>query len=287
MATETAMVNILLGHRRPEKIFTLVVSAAMSDEKFFTLQDSGWAKYYKEFWEEVADTIKRKRVTFLGGDFNMSLFVAKTALLEYGIDAAFCGSYAWRQRDTRGGGEPGLSGCRYDSLGLFAVAPVMTVTRLLSLGVLRDEGTTELDIFQEAQGYKASAYLGGESAILEAFQNEDSGTRGGGDAHQLPKVTQKALKPEVWDAPGGLLGRGAHMPLLFYVGVRGSRSEEALVRREQNMITRGWGPASSNRGRLMQQQGKGKGEDKGKGAKGKDAKGKDDKGKGKDAKGKF
>ena len=37
MATETAMVNILLGHRRPEKIFTLVVSAAMSDEKFFTL----------------------------------------------------------------------------------------------------------------------------------------------------------------------------------------------------------------------------------------------------------
>ena len=37
MATETAMVNILLGHRRPEKIFTLVVSAAMSDKKFLTL----------------------------------------------------------------------------------------------------------------------------------------------------------------------------------------------------------------------------------------------------------
>ena len=238
------------------------------------------------------DTIKQKRVTLLGGDFNMSLFVAKTELLKYGIDAAFCGSYAWRMRDTRGGGEPGLSGCRYDSLGLFAVAPVMTVTRLLSLGVLRDEGTTELDVFQDAQGYKASSYLGGESAILEAFQNEDSGTRGGGDAHQLPKVTQKALKPEVWDAPGGFLGRGAHMPLLFYVGVRGSRSVEALDKREASMIARGWGPASDNRNRLMQQQGKGKGEDKGKGAKGKDAKGKDakgkdDKGKGKDAKGKF
>ena len=235
----------------------------------------------------MAETIKGTRVTFLGGDFNMSLFVAKTALLEYGIDAAFCGSYAWRMRDTRGGGEPGLSGCRYDSLGLFAVAPVMTVTRLLSLGVLRDEGTTELDIFQDAQGYKASSYLGGEIAILEAFQDEDSGTRGGGEAHQLPKVAQKRLLPEVWDATGGLLGRGAHMPLLFYVGVRGIRSDEALMLREQRMIARGWGPASSNRARLMQQQGKGKGEDKGKGAKGKDAKGKDDKGKGKDAKGKF
>ena len=37
MATQTTMVKISSGHQRPEKVFTLVVSVAMSNDKIITL----------------------------------------------------------------------------------------------------------------------------------------------------------------------------------------------------------------------------------------------------------
>ena len=52
----------------------------------------------------------------------------------------------------------------------------------------------------------------------------------------LPHIKQKAIRPEVWDATGHLSGRGAHMPVLFYVGDRSRRSEQRLVEREIHMI---------------------------------------------------
>ena len=74
----------------------------------------------------------------MGGDFNMALYAAEGELRKAGLDATFLGSYAWLKSDIRGGG-PGdtLGRCRFDSLGLFAVVPVSTVSRLLNPSFLR------------------------------------------------------------------------------------------------------------------------------------------------------
>lgn len=213
----------------------------------------------------MADAVKRSNVCFMGGDFNMSLFEVKKTLRAHDIDAQFLGSYAWRQI-TRGCGVPGLPGCRYDSLGFFAVQPTISVSRMLTLPSLHGSGGRKLDEFENVQGYPASAYLGGESAILAAFEDH---THGDGDA-MLPPITQKALRPKVWDATGHLHGKGAHMPLLFYVGALSRRSDTRLEAREANMVARGWGPGSWLRANLMEQMGKNKGKGKDKGGKGKD-----------------
>ena len=252
------------------------------------MQEKRFGAYWETFWKAAADTIKRHNVFFVGGDFNMALFVAEEALREHSIDAVFLGSYAWREKDIRGRGVEGLPGCRYDSLALFAVKPVSTLSRLLTVPILRGDGAQsvwlkELDEFEVAQGYAASSYLGGEPKILAAFQHESPSTHGGGDI--LPHIKQKALRPEVWNAAGGLRGHGAHMPLLFYVGQRSRRSEKALAAREINHTRRGWGPNSSNRawsiGHLPVAKGKdknrdlGKGKNKGKQGEGTGGKGKD------------
>ena len=120
----------------------------------------------------MATAIRRHNVNFLGGDLNMAAFVAVAELRAQGVDATFLGSYAWRaQEHTRGGGATpvaGLEGCRYDSLALFAVTPVTTFSRLHTLPAFRGEGASELRCFDLAQGYAASAYQGGEAAILAA-----------------------------------------------------------------------------------------------------------------------
>ena len=105
----------------------------------------------------MAEQIQRNNVSFVGGDFNMALFVAKDELKAYGIDAVFLGSYAWRQKDTRGSGVEGLPGCRYDSLALFAVRLVSTISRLLRQAALRGIGARDLDEFEDAHGYPSSS----------------------------------------------------------------------------------------------------------------------------------
>ena len=220
----------------------------------------------------MADAVKRFNVCFVGGDFNMSLFEVKKTLRDHDIDAQFLGSYAWR-KITHGCAEAGLPGCRYDSLGFFAVQPTVSVSRMFTLPSLRGSGGRKLAEFEKVQGYPASSYLGGESAILAAFEDH---THGDGDA-VLPPITQKTLRREVWDATGCLHHGGAHMPLLFYVGALSRRSDTRLESREANMVLRGWGPGSWRRRNLMEQMGKNKGKGKDKEGKGKDK----DKGEGK------
>ena len=216
----------------------------------------------------------------------MALFDTKDALHKHGIDAVFLGGYAWREVDTRGRGEPGLRGVGFDSLGMFALEPVSTFKRLVTVPMLLGTADNKLDQYESkhaAQGYPAHAYVGVESKVLDAYADPNPHTHDGGE--RLPHIVQKRLIPEVWDAYGALMGHGAHQPLLFYMGDRPRRTPEGLARREENMNQRGWGPGSTNRFNFMERGGKNKGKDKGKGkdidkGKGK-GKGDIDKGKGK------
>ena len=86
----------------------------------------------------MAGAVKRYNFIFVGGDFNMALFLAQEALRDYSIDALFWGSYAWRDLEIRGSGVVGLPGCRYDSLGFFAVKPaILLLPHAQAAGVAR------------------------------------------------------------------------------------------------------------------------------------------------------
>ena len=184
----------------------------------------------------------------------MALFKVKETLARNGIDCTFLGSYAWRQTDNTpgGGGNVGMSRCRFDSLGLFAVKKVTGFERLLTVADIQGGREKDLHEFQYAQGYPSTSYLGGDTAIIEALNDYGVVTRGGGAASSssndqteveeaLPFVKQKPIDPRVWDAPGQLRGHGAHMPLLFFVGDRPLRSEDSLTAREARMVAMGVG----------------------------------------------
>ena len=265
----------------PEKIFTssfwCLFKATKTGGEYFLwaqlgghvakhLQASGFSSCWKPWWDAVAAAIRRAGVTFLAGDFNMALFDTADTLREYGIEAVFLGGYAWRELDTRGRGVPGLAGVSFDSLGLFALEPVSTFQRLLTVDMFTGASQDMLDTYANphaAQGYTSNTYVGehNERKVLAAYADPEANTHDCGD--RLPHIRQKRLNPDVWDALGALMGHGAHMPLIFFVGNRGRRTEQALDRREQNMIRRDWGPGSANRYRMMERQGKNKGKGKG------------------------
>ena len=195
----------------------------------------GFHAAYDCFFDSTAVASRRNNITFVGWDFNMALFVVGKELRARGIEVVFLGSYVWREHDSTlgGGGRAGFEGARFDSLGMFSVKGVARVTRFITLPII--EGTDDdkkLHEFKSAQGYPSSSYLGGQEAIEGTFAEHVLTHVDGAVEEPLPCTRQKVISPEVWGAPNHLAERGAHMPLLFFVGERGHRSDEALTRRE-------------------------------------------------------
>ena len=124
-------------------------------------------------WDEIANTVKKHRIDFIGGEFGLALFKARKALLSLGVEATFLGSWAWRQlRDTRGGGKaiPGFEGLRFDSLGLYAVVPVHSCAHYITPTMLSSTPTPQKPHFCEfvnGPGYGADLYVGAELARQE------------------------------------------------------------------------------------------------------------------------
>ena len=224
---------------------------------------TGFQSCSDDFWAALVGAIRRHSVTFVGGDFNMSLLTVVFELRKHNVGATFLGSHVWLEHNTRGrGASDRLTDCRFDSLGLFAVTAVTAISRALVSADLRTGNNLQEHV--KGQGYPATSYLGGMKAVDAAFLS----THGRGVSDALPHIKQKAICAEAWDAPNALFASGAHMPLLFYIGDRSYRTEKKLEEREAKMAARGWGPGSTNRYRLMERQavkGKGKNDGKGKG----------------------
>ena len=103
-----------------------------------------------DFWAAVAGAIKRHNVSFLGGDFNMALFDTAFQLRKHRVDATFLGSHVWLDQNAHGGGAPDqLQDCRHDSLGLFAVTAVSTISRFLVPAELRKDEKAKLQRFEK------------------------------------------------------------------------------------------------------------------------------------------
>ena len=119
--------------------------------------------------------IRRNDVAFLGGDFNMALFLVADEMRHYGINATFLGSFAWcRPRGSDAASStsrtsPAMAGekfpgVNFDSLGLFALQPIEDLKRLHNMGNLRADAATDdpqrLHEFLNAEGYGERSYLG-------------------------------------------------------------------------------------------------------------------------------
>ena len=211
-----------------------------------------WKDFWPSLWENIARMVRDHNIEVIGGDFGMALFKARGALQHLGVQATFLGSWAWRQlRDNRGGGEaiPGIEGLRFDSLGLYAVVPVQSCQRLITPAMLSSTQTPQTPDFCEFEKGPGcgAASCGGAALVKDEFEPVVTGRTH--DAEQpLPPVKQKAVTFLIFDGEDRLLTKEAHMPLLFFVGERGKRSEDAAARR--------------NAERRQGKQGKGKGKGK-------------------------
>ena len=83
-----------------------------------------------------------------------------------------------------------------------------------------------------APGYEAKSY-GGMDLVLQVMDEATNTATHGDGERTLPKILQKVVKWQWWDATGALLFGGAHMPLLFFIGNQSRRSDTSIVRRDQ------------------------------------------------------
>ena len=184
-----------------------------------TRQAKGYQEYWEELWDKMASMVKQHEVTFIGGDFNLALFVAKGHLELRGVRSTFLGSYAWRQiSETTHLPEPGFAGVRFDSIGLFAVGAVTSVARWITPEITPPPGPVGY-----RQGYVASSY-GGENAVKTAFASPVV-VCAAGEEETCVVIKQKPPSFNIcYPSPKSLLGKGAHMPLLFFWGGESRRS---------------------------------------------------------------
>ena len=120
----------------------------------------------------------------------------------------------------------------------------------------------DLDHHIQGQGYPYESYWTGLDGVngQECFEStRDSGRGVVRDTREelWPPVCQQRVDFRKFDPESLLVRSGAHAPLLVWIGFQGRRSEERMTRREQRANQRNCGPASENRSRLMQSQGKG------------------------------
>ena len=223
-------------------------------------QDNGFAAAHKAFWDDLAGALVHDKVDILCGDFNMALWRVIPELSARGLQVSMLAFYPWAC--TRGGGATIAEGpdetnpeearptchdeIRYDSLGIFALAPCCGIDRAYDQEDLQDPD--RLDKYQTGQGYSVNSYLGKQDSMEESLQSIHVG---GDPQHQYPRCTQKKINVEMWDPAHLLWTRGGHMPLLVYVGEKPYRRNASLSRREGGHIRRDWGPSSRNRIELM------------------------------------
>ena len=184
--------------------------------------------------------IRRNDVLFLGGDFNMALFVVPGQMWSRSLETRWCGSYAWRKAGSATSRSPAVAGpLHLDSMGFFAIGPAPRVEPWISMQALSDEHSEKhLETFPNGQGYEASSYCGGMKSIKECLTGRwstppqtSADLHGDGPDPPHPHIKQKRIRKDLWDIGNQLFAAGAHMPLLFFIGEQGRRSAQALDRR--------------------------------------------------------
>ena len=267
----------MAGHER-------LVVANVHLHRYTAKKFHGFAASFDRFWDELSALVLKHQVRILAGDFNMSLWEVVPQLRRRRIQVQMAAWFPWYDN---------MGQVKGDSCGIFLIGEAAAIKPLHGPSVftaaVADQETTmdswlNLPKFTQGQGYALASYLPKGSQIRAAQASlQASSVEEGPFATEgwnpLPPCKQKRIVREMFDPDGLLFRSGAHMPLIIFLGAKARRSPEALVKREEAAISRGWGPPSKG------SKGKGKEETKGKG-KVEKGQGKEDKGKGKGGKGK-
>ena len=155
--------------------------------------------------------------------------------------------------------------CRSDSCGIFLLSPVLAAKWPCTPQSLWPSEYDKMPIFPKGSGFPFKNYLGKDDAFFSTWEltrRNVGNPQGTGPVRdiRLPIWSlskQKAAVFTKFDPYGELFRAGAHAPLMVWLGGKSRRSEEALWKREQGMVRRGWGPGHNNRSRSMQALGKG------------------------------
>jgi len=231
--------------RRPieRKTEWVVVSAHM--HHLTAKKEKGFAKAHENWWMELALIIRKCGACLLGGDFNMSALVVPERLQFYGIEAIPLAWYAWTSEDAP-------DEVKLDSLGLFALGRVPKVRLALNPAAMWEPTcVSHLPRWRSGQGYALASYLGGSNAAKKAFagpwffelhpeeherwmnEQREKFEAGSPDfvSGFFSRSRQKLVSKLMWDHDDALWSRGAHMPLMVFIGLEGHRSDEAKLRR--------------------------------------------------------
>ena len=225
------------------------------------------------WFDKLAGAIQFHDVTWMVGDFNMSLWRVVPALRHRGCGVNVAAWYGWQMvghRGTRGHGE----GCiHFDSMAILVCKSAQWIDRAMSDANLEDadentrrqhEGADKpMDQWPDGQGYLIDSYKGGIHSAQESLQI----LHGSGGKPELPKLKQKFIDVHQWDGEASMAAwqrnqprlqkaawvlwtGGGHMPLLVYLNGRPRRSDAAELAREERSILRGAGPGSEVRARI-------------------------------------
>ena len=236
-------------------------------------QSRGTAR--RSWWRLLTEAIDRWDVCIVAGDFNMSFWQAALELsgrVERPVSLAAWD--AWREFAGASGAiaeedevAPVLPGdqelhdqMRFDSCGVF----VMRMVEKADLKYTEEDVNSnpgKFTPFKRGQGERIGSYMGQAPALAGTFAkcrewSLETTTRRW-EGRTWPQTRQRAALFKRWDPTDEMFRGGAHFPLLVWFAAHGSRTPQAIARREGRSEARGWGPHSVNRSRQMQAQGKG------------------------------
>ncbi len=236
-----------------------------------------WSEVWVDFWDRLADRIKRFGVNFLAGDFNMSLTEVCKQLRMRNIDVSCAAWYPWLHTETEVHG----SKLGFDSCGIFyiggaaEVTPLYGLDQLSKLTAVAGEELHE-ELFLEMDEYKGvnvpgqhwSSYRQGHKNQTNEEKNlmarltdlltpatlpDDLPEKVYGKTFPYLRMKQKKLDQKEWlvshvncfNERVTEIHAGAHFPLCIWTASTGHRSTEAAIRRAgknaQRRLEKDWG----------------------------------------------
>ena len=197
----------------------------------------------KRFIKEFAAQVKKHKVRVVGGDFGRALWMFGPEMEQQRLTMHLAAWFPWVDSN-------GQMRCLSDTVGIFVVGPVDQVTPLFPMHVLTsafaDTREGKLGKFMDVEGTVPvfASPRGGavHGLVLGNFMKcfDERAAMAANSLHsnserlnswvKLPRCRQKNMSERV--VGQDLFEKGAHVPLLMFIGKYSNRSEGALFRRE-------------------------------------------------------
>ena len=197
-------------------------------------------RIYARFWDNLAADLKKNNITFMSGDFNMSLTRVLPELRSRGVLADLCAWYPYIANNAADDQKFHL-----DSCGIFVIGGNTAVQMQwddTQMHIFASQNSTQLPIYNGAspgQSWKCYRPLNLSIPNLlgplldRSFTAPNTATTN----RTHLRVKQKELTREIWEI-NGAMHRGAHFPLSVWTVGNSFRSAAGHSRRQKKSSDR-------------------------------------------------